>query len=249
MTVPVSFNCVGCGVCCKGRFVPLSLAEAETWLARGDDVVILLEAFATRHEAQNNASYRHDAARSDQVRSGSADLQVIAIFAASVLHGCPNLQADDRCGIYAERPLVCRIYPMEVNPFIALNPSTKECPAPAWTAPDGELLIASDGQPPLELRRLIEASRQADRDDARAKVDICRHLGLSTAAWKGNGLTAYFPTPEKLLQAIARQRTEPAPPVQWTVRAHGGVLIEQLTQSGVQLTGEAPEHVFIPLAG
>lgn len=250
VTPSVRFDCVaGCGVCCKDRFVPLTLAETEQWLARGDDVVVLLEAFATEQSPDASAEYWHHHARSDAARSGTADLQVIAVLAAANLQGCPNQLADTRCGIYSERPLVCRIYPMEINPFIPLAPANKECPTSAWSSPTGEQLIASDGQPPLALRQLIEASRQADREDALAKVDICRHLGFDTTAWKGNGFAIYFPEREQLLQAIALQRSTTAPAVQWRVRAHGEPLLKHLTQLGVQLAEEAPDHVFIPLAG
>lgn len=248
MSFPVRFNCVaGCGACCKGRFVPLTLAETEAWLARGDEVVVLLEAFS-RDADDTCAEYQHKHARSAEARCGSTDVQVIAVFAAANLQGCPNQLADTRCGIYSERPLVCRIYPMEVNPFIALEPEAKECPSNAWSQPLGEQLIASDGQPPRALQQLIESSRQADREDAQAKVDICRHLGFTTAAWKGNGFTVFFPTGEQLRQAISLRGQEQAPEVQWKVRAHGEPVLEQLAQLGMQLTDEAPDHLFIALA-
>jgi Fe-S-cluster containining protein len=250
MNLPVHFNCLpGCGVCCKGRFVPLTLAETQAWLDRGDDVVVLLEAFSTEAANEPSPEYRHNHARSASARSGSADVQVIAVFAAANLQGCPNQLADSRCGIYTERPLVCRIYPMEVNPFIALDPATKECPQDAWSQAAGEQLIASDGLPPPPLRQWIEDSRQADRNDAQAKVEICRHLGFTTAAWKGNGFTVYFPSNEQMRLAIARQSSTLAPDVQWRVRAHGEPMLDQLERLGVQLAGEAPDQVFIPLAG
>ncbi|MEN5215139.1 YkgJ family cysteine cluster protein [Pseudomonas pudica] len=249
MKSPVHFDCIaGCGACCKGRFVPLTLAETESWLARGDDVVVLLEAFSTLGANEQSPAYRHNHARSAAARSGSADIQVIAVFAAANLQGCPNQLADTRCGIYTERPLVCRIYPMEVNPFIVLNPATKECPTTAWSQMDGEPLIASDGLPPPALRQLIDASRQADREDALVKVNICRHLGFTTTAWKGNGFTVFFPTNEQLRLAIAHQSRSQAPATQWHVRIHGEALRLELEQLGVQLASEAPDQVFIPLA-
>lgn len=248
MNTPVHFNCIaGCGACCKGRFVPLTLAETEAWLARGDDVVVLLEAFATLDTSEASAEYRHNHARSAAARSGSADIQIIAVFAAANLQGCPNQLADSRCGIYTERPLVCRIYPMEVNPFIAMDPAAKECPAGAWSQTIEAPLIASDGLPPPALRQLIDASRQADRDDAQAKVDICRHLGFATAAWKGNGFSVFFPSTEQLQEAIVRQRVMQPSRAPWHLHVHGEALHEQLVQQGMLLTSDASDHVFIPL--
>lgn len=248
-STPVSFRCVGCGDCCKGRFVPLTLSETAAWLARGDDVVVLLEAFEPDETDSPSAEYRHNVARSDRGRSGTAEVQVIAIFAASVLQGCPNLGVDNACTIYSERPLVCRIYPMEINPFISLVPTTKECPDDAWNSSVGEWLIASDGQAVAGLQQLIDASRIADREDAQAKIAICQQLGITTAAWKGNGLAVHFPEHRKLLQAIAEQPSKLATEQPWRIHAHGEDLLQYLQESGVALHSGTQDHLFIPLPG
>ncbi|WP_367889644.1 YkgJ family cysteine cluster protein [Burkholderia sp. L27(2015)] len=53
-----------------------------------------------------------------------------------------------RCGIYEQRPLVCRIYPAEISPFVELTPMHKACPPDAWTP----------GLPPLlRAGKLVDA--------------------------------------------------------------------------------------------
>lgn len=94
----------------------------------------------------------------------------------------PSLGDDDRYGIYEERPLVCRIYPMEINPCIALNPENKACPAEVWE--QGEVMFIDRIVDP-ELADQVERSRQADSDDAQAKITVCGIIGLSVAAWEG----------------------------------------------------------------
>jgi hypothetical protein len=92
---------------------------------------------------------------------------------------CRNLDADDRCTIYEIRPLVCRIYPMEINPHIPLRPEAMDCPSEAWQS--GPPLIHGQHLVDRRLAELIERSRQADRDDIRGKVAICQALGIDTS--------------------------------------------------------------------
>ncbi|MEZ1909209.1 YkgJ family cysteine cluster protein, partial [Pseudomonas aeruginosa] len=75
---------------------------------------------------------------------------------------------NDLCTIYDQRPLVCRIYPVEINPHIPLRPDNKDCPPEAWQ--QGPELIHGTQVVDAELEALVQASRQADRDDIAAKV-------------------------------------------------------------------------------
>lgn len=199
---PTRFNCVGCGACCKGRFIPLTLGEARQWLERGHDVVILLEAFAQPYWSASEQEYQHSLLRSAQVSCGATQVQVTAIFAAYALTQCPNLGSDDLCGIYEDRPLVCRIYPMEINPFIELEPQNKDCPPEAWES--GEIIFKDAAQDPT-LSSLIQASRLADRADARTKVSICNRMGINVAAWKSDAFVIHFPAPDQFLEAVNAQ--------------------------------------------
>lgn len=133
-------------------------------------------------------------------------------FAAFNPGACRNLDADNLCRIYERRPLVCRIYPMEINPHIPLRPDAKDCPTEAWQR--GPVLIHGSQLMDRQLAELIERSRQADRDDIHAKVQICQQLGITTSALKGNGFTAYLPDTGALhaaLHALATPRWRPDP--------------------------------------
>ncbi|EIK97247.1 hypothetical protein PMM47T1_08896 [Pseudomonas sp. M47T1] len=239
---------MGCGACCKGRFIPLTLAEAQQWLKRGHEVAVLLEAFEVSTWPQAPQAYAYNVQRSAPVRCGEQTLQVTAILAGQAIPRCPNLGGDDRCGIYAERPLVCRIYPMEINPFIALRISDKECPPESWAAP---ATLATDRAEEREVLANIERSRQADRADAARKIALCQDLGLTTAAWKGNGLAIYFPLRDALLQAIERLPASASPRLggDWQVRVVDTALRERL--SGLPLAfdeGEPLNYLFHPVS-
>ncbi|WP_375739307.1 YkgJ family cysteine cluster protein [Pseudomonas boanensis] len=242
----VKFACVGCGACCRGRFVPLPQDEAFAWLARGGEVAILLEAFLLEPARSHEPRYAHDSGRAGIGRSGSADLNVIAIFAGVAQPQCPNLGANNLCAIYAERPLVCRIYPMEINPFIPLNPSAKDCPPESWGSADSEVLIATDRRVNPEFAALIEDSREADRRDAASKLPICQALGYSVAGWKGNGLTLYLPERQRLVEAYSAAAQRPVIASQWTVQVQGTALEDSLQRRGIRLNDTASEHAFVP---
>lgn len=239
------FHCVGCGACCKGRFIPLTLDEARQWLQRGHDVAVLLEAFEQTTWPQSAEAYAYNVQRATPVECGSQTLQVTAIFAGQAIPRCPNLREDDLCGIYAERPQVCRIYPMEINPFIPLRISDKDCPPQSWAPQE---VLATDGD--AELNQAIAHSRQADRADAARKVAVCEALGFTSAAWKGNGLAIYFPTRDALLRAVqeAGRPATAAAAGTWRVRAQQQDLRARLAAMGVALDDrEALEYLFHPV--
>lgn len=247
---PVRFNCLGCGnKCCTGRFVPLTLDEASAWLGRGSDVVVILEAFANELPASRSSEYLHHEARSAVVRCGSEHVNLIVILAASNLSGCPHLGPHDACTIYDERPLVCRIYPMEINPHIALEPRNKECPPHAWNGTSGEFLIASDGQPPADLRVLIEESRAADRADAVAKVAVCQEMGLTTAAWKHDGIVVHLPDQQRLKEVIERVSRVSEIDFEIQIRTGTASLEKSLNQNGLAIAQPSPDSHFFSFTG
>ncbi|RMQ50642.1 hypothetical protein ALQ04_00366 [Pseudomonas cichorii] len=233
----VRYTCVACGICCKDRLVPLTMNEAEQWLARGDDVAVILEAFSQSSESEATPEYLHNASRAAKVSTGKKDIHVIAVFAGNALKQCPSLRADNLCGIYEERPLVCRIYPMEINPFIGLSAQNKLCPPESWES--GEILC-TDGVANPPLRELINQSRRADQQDAAAKVAICASLGMSVASWKGDGFAVYFPQREALLAAIQTRDINTADfDVSWKVRTDNPFLRQQLIEAQVPLAHES----------
>jgi Fe-S-cluster containining protein len=230
----IRFACNGCGICCKGRLIPLTLNETRQWLQRGHEVAVVLEAFDESTWPSQPRQYAHSAQRAVEVTSGDARIRVVAVLAGNALAQCPNLGEDDRCGIYEERPLVCRIYPMEINPFIALRPESKICPPQVWE--EGEVLFTDRIVDPV-LADQVERSRQADRDDAQAKIAVCEAMGLNVAAWKGNALVVYLPDRAHLLEAISRHDAGIAAPASpdWKIRVDDHELRQQLHETGVVL--------------
>lgn len=240
----IRFACNGCGICCKGRLIPLTLNETRQWLQRGHEVAVILEAFDESTWALEPRQFAHSAQRAVEVTSGDARIRVVAVLAGNALQQCQNLGEDDRCGIYDERPLVCRIYPMEINPFIVLRPENKICPPEVWE--EGEILFTDRIVDPA-LADQVERSRQADRDDAQAKIAICEAMGLNIAAWKGNALAVYLPDRAQLFEAIRSYDTGIAAPVHpdWKVRVDAPALRQQLHQVGVALDDRLQtEYIF-----
>lgn len=240
----IRFACNGCGICCKGRLIPLTLNETRQWLQRGHEVAVILEAFDESTWTLEPQQYAHSAQRAVEVISGDARIWVVAVLAGNALQQCQNLGEDDRCGIYEERPLVCRIYPMEINPFIVLRPENKSCPSEVWE--EGEILFTDRIVDPV-LADQVERSRQADRDDAEAKIAVCEAMGLNVAAWKGNALAVYLPDRMQLFEAIRRHDTGVAAPLRadWKVRVDAPVLRQQLRQVGVALDDRLPtDYIF-----
>jgi Putative zinc- or iron-chelating domain len=128
---------------------------------------------------------------------------VVAILAANLAGRCPHLGADWRCGLYEHRPLVCRIYPAEINPFVELDPARKACPPEAWTA--GHPLLSVRGRlSDSDALADIERSRDADRRDVATKRSLCTLLQIRTAALAGEGFVVHSPEPATLLGALRR---------------------------------------------
>ncbi len=246
-TDKVHFACNGCGACCKQRLIPLTLEEARQWLERGGHVAVMLEAFAAEEHPVNPAQYAHNVVRGAQIDCGSSTVYVIAIFAGNALTQCPNLKPDNLCGIYEQRPLVCRIYPAEISPFIKMNPADKICPPEVWGI--GEL-IHSDGGPTGVLPRLIEQSRTADRHDADVKIAICEFMGMITAAWKDNALAIYLPDREQLLTAMREAAADAAllGASKWTLRVDDPSLRRVIADQGFAFdSGGDRGFIFYPL--
>jgi Fe-S-cluster containining protein len=243
------FSCVGCGKCCTDHHVPLTLAEAAQWAADGGSVIVLTEAFLADGYGVPPDQITHATRRSHPVTSGSAEALVAITFAAYNAGRCRNLDVDNRCRIYERRPLVCRIYPMEINPHIPLRPEAKDCPPESWT--QGPDLIVGGQLVDHSLKALIEQSRQADRDDIARKQAICMALGINTTALKGNGFVAHLPDMTAFGAAIERFIHDELPIERgdgWHFRVAGDVATQALQQAGARLeTADTMSYMFIPL--
>ncbi|NBF03476.1 YkgJ family cysteine cluster protein [Pseudomonas sp. Fl5BN2] len=242
------FSCVGCGKCCNDHHVPLTLAEARAWAADGGQVIVLVEAFLDNGLGLPAHQREHAERRSCRVLSGSAEAYVAITFAAYNVGPCRNLDEDQLCSIYERRPLVCRIYPMEINPHVPLNPLAKDCPPESWE--QGPQLIVGGELVDKQLAELIQRSRQADRDDIHTKEAICALLGIRTTALKGDGFTAYLPNIAALATAI--DQVQAAPPAAsnppWRFHLSGDEIAGQVQAAGAQVVSETPlDYVFISL--
>ena len=231
-----TFSCVGCGKCCTDHHVPLTLAEARMWAADGGQVIVLVEAFLGNGLGLPAQQREHAERRSVAVRSGNTDAHVAITFAAYNVGRCRNLDEDNLCRIYERRPLVCRIYPAEINPHIPLNPAAKDCPPESWQ--QGPLLIAGGELVDQELLELIQRSRQADRDDIRIKDAICAALGIRTTALKGDGFTAYLPQMDAFAAVIDQVSSQPLNTAssEWLFHLSGDDVAGQLLAAGAQPT-------------
>ncbi|MFJ2284130.1 YkgJ family cysteine cluster protein [Pseudomonas sp. NPDC087803] len=243
-----TFSCVGCGKCCTDHHVPLTLAEARMWAADGGQVIVLVEAFLGNGLGLPAQQREHAERRSAVVRSGTTEAHVAITFAAYNVGRCRNLDEENLCRIYARRPLVCRIYPAEINPHIALNPAAKDCPPESWQ--QGPLLIVGGELVDQELLELIQRSRQADRDDIRIKEAVCAALGIRTTALKGDGFTAYLPEMGAFAAVIDQVCAQPLHTAssEWLFHLSGDDVAGQLLAAGAQVVTEpAQTYAFISL--
>ncbi|MFJ4384325.1 YkgJ family cysteine cluster protein [Pseudomonas sp. NPDC089408] len=236
MTDNLRFGCTGCGKCCIGHHVPLTLDEARRWAADAGQVIVLIEAFVTDGPGMPPEQREHVLRRSHPVQCGEAEARVSVTFAAFNPGRCRNLDDNDLCSIYEQRPLVCRIYPVEINPHIPLRPENKDCPPEAWQ--QGPELIHGTQLVDAGLEALVQASRQADRDDIAAKVAVCQALGMTTSALKGNGFTAYLPDMGVFAAALEQVPSDDSAP--WTLHVEDEALVASLQGYGLGTTSEPP---------
>jgi len=241
------FSCVGCGKCCTDHHVPLTLSEATQWAADGGQVIVLIEAFLADGYGVAVEQLTHATRRSVLVPSGTSQAWLAVTFAAYNNGPCRNLDAENLCRIYERRPLVCRIYPMEINPHIPLRPEAKDCPPHSWE--QGPELIVGNQLVDMQLMALIEQSRQADREDIAAKAAICQLLGIRTTALKGNGFVAYLPEMNAFVDAAQKITGHQASPdiSSWDFHVTDAV-VDRMQLCGVQLAArDASNYLFIPL--
>jgi Fe-S-cluster containining protein len=209
----VHFGCTGCGACCRHDKLPLTVGEAVAWLGRGHRVQVLCDAVPWPSEpAAGDLPAAHRARRSVAAVSGTMPTRVTVVLAADTNTACPNLGDDQRCTIYDRRPLVCRVYPFEINPFVALDAARKSCPPEAWS---GERPLAQQRSRLLDRRVAddVELSRRTDERDAPTKARLCAALGYQWAALANEGFAVYSPPVAVLLAALARAddgATQPA---------------------------------------
>jgi Fe-S-cluster containining protein len=223
------FDCTMCGKCCHGLRLPLSVAEAGLWLAKGGTVQLMCEAHPWPEEpAADDALGHYRRPRTFPAHSGGLPVRIMVTLFAAFPGACPFLLPDMRCGNYEERPRVCRIYPAEMNPFAVLNPGGKACPPEAWD--DANPLLARDGEAvEPETVAIVTAARATSIEDGQVKAALCADLGITIAALGNEGYVAHMPDQVRLRAALAGldQGTAFAPAA-WTIASNRAGTIAML---------------------
>jgi Fe-S-cluster containining protein len=204
MSHAVHFDCTMCGRCCRDLHLPLTMPEALSWLADGNEVEVLCTAMPWPVEPPaTHAESAYRRARSFVAGSGSLRVRINVMLAANLVGACPNLGPNMHCRIHPRRPGVCRIYPYEINPFVALQPADKACPPEAWSE-DRPILQTDCGVVSDDLQTDVQAARKAAVDGVGAGRLLCHLLGLRTAAVANEGYVIH-PIERRTLAAALRQ--------------------------------------------
>lgn len=201
----IHFNCTQCTKCCQHTKIPVTVAESIDWLNDGNQIQVLCEASPWMPAEELKAAYLMQ--RSFAARSGTLPIRVTVTLIAKVAGNCPNLLPDTRCRIYERRPLVCRIYPAEINPFTQLDPHKKGCPPEAWSS-NYPVLQRSDGTTVAPVHEDIQRFRSTNTSDIPAKQKLCAALNLTTAAVSQEAFFIYSLPMTDIQQALSALKTE-----------------------------------------
>ncbi len=233
----IHFGCTACGNCCRNLKLPLTVSEAVTWLGEGNQIQVICEASPALPTGPEDGVAAYFRGRSFESVSGTMPVQVATLLAANLEGQCRYLRDDLRCGIYDRRPLVCRIYPAEINPFRKLEPAAKACPPEAWSASmplfqrNGELTGTT-------LRADIVAAREANVQDRAVKRRACAELGISDTAIAGEGFMIHSPRGDELLAALLRGIAAhpglPSPSANWRLLSDRPESVRSLAERGAR---------------
>jgi Fe-S-cluster containining protein len=101
-----TFRCTGCGNCCRDTFITCTDADVRRLVEGTGSAVRDIVRFATRDEVEFDKRHPY------WVRFGR-EKRVMVLRRRG--RSCGFLDADDRCRVYAHRPLVCREHPFETS--------------------------------------------------------------------------------------------------------------------------------------
>jgi hypothetical protein len=178
------------------------MAEALRWLADGHVVEVLSEAIPWPLEpAAEDAAAAYKRERSFYARSGALPVRITITLVAPLGKACPQLQADQRCGIYARRPMACRIYPAEANPFATIDPALRRCPEAAWQS-SGPPLWQGIRCVDATTHNAIEQRQRAAKSDALQHAALCDSLGLRIAALANEGYAVHTPVRQQMIDVL-----------------------------------------------
>ncbi|MDQ0840139.1 hypothetical protein QFZ54_003992 [Sphingomonas faeni] len=231
----------------------LSAEEARVWALRGGLVQILVHAAPAVNDDDEVARYKRE--RRFIARSGELAIRVQVMLVARFEGACPNLLPDMRCGIYNERPTVCRIYPAEIIPGMALNVGNRLCPPEAWSNSQPPFLL-EDGYVTDDVTRgAITKSRATALTDVPTLQLLVQSLGIDVVALENEGFAVWTIASDRLIEALdaASSHTtgslEETSPYTWrflSLRPDTATLISSV---GADVIGASPHEdlTYIPL--
>ena len=116
----------GCSACCRIQPVPVTPAEAYGLLRLVEDLPEpnrgrILSRFAERQARLTSAGLA-DAYLEGRRAGSQEDAQANVKAYLDLRLACPFLEDDDSCGIYQDRPFVCREYCVTSDPKLCENP-------------------------------------------------------------------------------------------------------------------------------
>lgn len=225
------FDCTQCGRCCHDLRLTLSVAEAQAWAGRGHQVDLLAEGWPWPDDGDpDDPVMQWRKATSFPVMVGDVPFRINLRLVARHQGPCPHLLPDMRCGNYAERPRICRIYPLEGRPFEDVSPERRKCPPEAW---DSALPVLERNGAPADASAaaLIAEHRGAMIEDVALKGRLAGALGFTFSAMAGEGLAVCEVDPSELLVAIEEAEEHLwTTPERWTIVSNRQNTVDMLAE-------------------
>ncbi len=241
-----SFQCTQCGKCCVGLHIPLSIQESILWISRGHHVKILVEAIPwIPNQTLSDDTLKRKEKITFSAISGTLPIRVQVTLVGYFMEACPNLDSHNRCGIYDQRPMTCRVYPFELNPSIALNPSNKLCPTEAWDLSRSVPNVQSKTSLQISIidtqtQNVIDAIHQTNINEVKLKEYLCVALGIQTCSLSNDGYLFHIVAQQKLLESLEsltklndtqrHSRSEPIP--SWLILSKSEETRQNLSEIG-----------------
>lgn len=213
----------------------MSAEEAAVWTGNGHTVQILSEALPDgAPDADGNSIEAFNTNRSFAAQSGGMPIRIAATLVAYHDGACPHLRADMRCGNYAARPRICRIYPLNRRPGDDFDRRAKVCPPEAWDESHPALMAGSQIVDD-EAARVLAAHREMAMREVPLIKALCRMLGIAEAAFANEGLAVHTPEPANLHGALRELIGGFAPPAggaDWTILTNRAPTFDMLAGVG-----------------
>ena len=224
--------------------IPLSVSDAVVWDRLGGTTgfsiqLMLWESEAALARMMPAATLAWWRERTHAGRCGKVAIRASVRLLAIVSGVCQHLKDDKSCGIYDQRPTVCRSYPVEANEppsDQAVYPAETACPKEAWSvAATSELPSA------YAARDAYQAAWVADQPLLRRAAALLGHdVGsIPSDADILHGL------PQGRLEAVFAEATRQESSNWWKVAVLDHELGRSLHRRGAFVVGEVPTALVI----